>query len=203
MQDVAANYPNDHEAQIFYALALAVAADAADKTYTDQLKAGAILEKLFQQEPTHPGLAHYIIHAYDEPALAGRALTAARRQAQTAEELHASDYEAYAYLQTGQDQAAERIVKSLPEIASRFDPKAVLIGAGPPAAGFFALGAIPARYALEREDWLLRCSAHRKPRGESAILPGAIESLCQGRQPWKSRTQDSVASSRVRRRAEY
>ena len=58
MQDVAANYPNDHEAQIFYALALAVAADAADKTYTDQLKAGAILEKLFQQEPTHPGLAH-------------------------------------------------------------------------------------------------------------------------------------------------
>src|SRR6185437_13881958 len=74
MQDVAANYPDDHEAQIFYALALAVAADAGDKTYTDQLKAGAILEKLFQQEPTHPGLAHYLIHAYDLPPFAGRAL---------------------------------------------------------------------------------------------------------------------------------
>jgi hypothetical protein len=171
-----------------------VAADPEDTTYTDQLKAGAILERLLQQEPTHPGLAHYIIHAYDEPAPAGRALmaargyaqiapdaphalhmpshtftrlgywqesidsnvaaaAAARRQGQTAEELHASDYETYAYLQSGQDQAAERIVKSLPEIASRFDPGALLIGAGPPSAGFFALAAIPARYALERQDW--------------------------------------------------
>jgi len=194
MDGVAAKYPNDHEAQIFYALALAAAADPADKTYADQLKAGAILEKLFKQEPTHPGLAHYIIHAYDVPPLADRALVAARRyaeiapdaphalhmpshtftrlgywqesidsnvaaaaaarrQSQTAEELHASDYETYAYLQTGQDQAAERIVESLPEIASRFDPKAALVGAGPPAAGFFALAAIPARYALERQDW--------------------------------------------------
>jgi hypothetical protein len=194
MGAVAAKYPDDHEAQIFYALALAVAADPGDKSYADQLKAGAILETLFKDEPTHPGLAHYIIHAYDVPALAGRALVAARRysdiapdaphalhmpshtftrlgywqasidsnvaaaaaarrQGQTAEELHASDYAAYAYLQTGQDKAAGRIVESLPEMASRFDPKAVLIGAGPPAAGYFALAAIPARYALERRDW--------------------------------------------------
>jgi tetratricopeptide (TPR) repeat protein len=67
--------------------------------------------------------------------------------------LHASDYEIYAYLQTGQDQAAGRIVNSLSEIASRFDPKAVLGGAGGPSAGYFALAAIPARYALERQDW--------------------------------------------------
>lgn len=194
MASVAHRYPQDHEAQIFYALALAVGADPADKSYTDQLTAGAILEKRFAEEPTHPGLAHYIIHAYDVPALAGRALiaarryariapdaphalhmpshtftrlgdwqasidsnvaaaAAARRQGQTAEELHASDYETYAYLQTGQDAAAGRIVRSLPEIASRFDPKAVLLGAGPPAAGYFALAAIPARYALERRDW--------------------------------------------------
>jgi len=194
MGDVSAKYPEDHEAQIFYALALAVAEDPGDKSYTDRLKAGAILEKLFAQEPTHPGLAHYIIHAYDVPALAGRALVAARRyaeiapdaphalhmpshtftrlgywqesidsnvaaaaaarrQGQTAEELHASDYETYACLQTAQDEAAARIVNSLPEIASRFDPKAVLIGAGPPSAGYFALAAIPARYALERKDW--------------------------------------------------
>ena len=194
MGDIAAKYPEDHEAQIFYALALAVAEDPADKTYADRLKAGAILEKLFAKEPTHPGLAHYIIHAYDVPALADRALVAAhryaeiapdaphalhmpshtftrlgywqesidsnvaaaaaaRRQGQTAEELHASDYETYAYLQTGQDEAAARIVTALPEMASRFDPKALLIGAGPPSAGYFALAAIPARYALERQDW--------------------------------------------------
>ena len=194
MGDVAAKYPDDREAQIFYALALAVAEDPGDKTYADRLKAGAILEKLFAEAPTHPGLAHYIIHAYDVPALAGRALVAAqryakiapdaphalhmpshtftrlgywqesidsnvaaaaaaRRQHQTAEELHASDYETYAYLQTGQDDAAARIVSALPEIASRFDPNALLSGAGPPAAGYFALAAIPARYALERQDW--------------------------------------------------
>ena len=75
MGEVAAKYPEDHEAQIFYALALAVAEDPGDKTYADRLKAGAILEKLFAEEPTHPGLAHYIIHAYDVPALAGRALS--------------------------------------------------------------------------------------------------------------------------------
>ena len=194
MGKVAAKYPDDHEAQIFFALALAFAANPSDKTYADQLKAGAILEKLFAQEPTHPGLAHYIIHAYDVPALADRALVAAkryaaiapdaphalhmpshtftrlgywqesidsniaaaaaaRRQGQTAEELHASDYEIYAYLQTGQDQAAAGILTALPEIASRFDPKAQLVGAGPPPAGYFALAAIPARYALERQDW--------------------------------------------------
>jgi tetratricopeptide (TPR) repeat protein len=194
MREVAAQYPEDHEAQIFYALALAASEDPSDKTYADRLKAGAILEKLFEEEPTHPGLAHYIIHTYDVPALAGRALVAARRyseiapdaphalhmpshtftrtgfwqesidsniaaaaaarrEGQTAEELHASDYEIYAYLQTGQDDAARRIVNTLPEIASRFDPKAVLNGAGGPAAGYFALAAIPARYALERQDW--------------------------------------------------
>jgi hypothetical protein len=81
------------------------------------------------------------------------AAAAARRQGQTAEELHASDYETYAYLQTGQDEAAARIVTALPEMASRFDPKGLLIGAGPPSAGYFALAAIPARYALERQDW--------------------------------------------------
>ena len=52
MGDVAAKYPQDHEAQIFYALALAVAEDPGDKTYKDRLKAGTILEKLFAQEPT-------------------------------------------------------------------------------------------------------------------------------------------------------
>ena len=84
MGEVAAKYPEDHEAQIFYALALAAAEDPADKTYAERLKAGAILEKLFEQEPKHPGLAHYIIHTYDVPPLAGRALAAARRYSEIA-----------------------------------------------------------------------------------------------------------------------
>src|SRR5213593_2927850 len=59
---------------------------------------------------------------------------------------------AYAYLQTGRDRAARRLVDILPEMASRFDPTRVSAGAGPPAA-YFALAAIPARYALERGAW--------------------------------------------------
>ena len=58
--------------------------DPADKTYVDQLKAGAILEKLWRAQPEHPGMAHYIIHSYDVPALASRAVDAARRYAKIA-----------------------------------------------------------------------------------------------------------------------
>jgi hypothetical protein len=143
MRDLAGKYPEDHEAQIFYALSLAASEDLSDKTYASRREAGAILEKLFEAEPNHPGLAHYIIHTYDVPALADRALVAARRysviapdaphalhmpshtftrtgfwqesinaniaataaarrEGQTAEELHGGDYEVYAFLQTGE-----------------------------------------------------------------------------------------------------
>ena len=84
MSKVAAGYPNDNEASIFYALALTAAASPADKTFADQLKAGAILEKLIARQPDHPGLAHYVIHTYDVPPLADRALGAARRYAKIA-----------------------------------------------------------------------------------------------------------------------
>jgi hypothetical protein len=79
MAKLSADYPGDVEARIFYTLALAAAADPADKHYVKQLKAGTMLEALFVQYPDHPGLAHYIIHAYDEPELAARAAQAARR----------------------------------------------------------------------------------------------------------------------------
>jgi tetratricopeptide (TPR) repeat protein len=78
MEKASGDFPADTEARIFYALALAQNALPTDKTYANQLKATAILEPLFRQYPDHPGLAHYIIHAYDQPALAARALDAAR-----------------------------------------------------------------------------------------------------------------------------
>jgi hypothetical protein len=81
---LAARSPDDAEASIFYALALAFAADPADKTYASQLKGGAMLEALFRKQPDHPGLAHYIIHIYDVPPLADRALEAAERYAKIA-----------------------------------------------------------------------------------------------------------------------
>ena len=81
MEALAQKYPDDDEAQIFYAITLNVAASPKDKTYANQLKGAAILEPIFLRQPRHPGVAHYLIHLYDTPALADRGLDAARRYA--------------------------------------------------------------------------------------------------------------------------
>jgi tetratricopeptide (TPR) repeat protein len=83
-ESLAAKYPGDDEAQIFYALYLAATQTASDQTYSAYLKAAAILEKQFAKHPDHPGVAHYLIHSYDAPALAARGLAAARRYADIA-----------------------------------------------------------------------------------------------------------------------
>jgi len=194
MEQLVRANPDDIEAQIFHALAVNQTALPTDKSYAAQLEAAGILEPLFARHPDHPGLAHYIIHAYDHPPLAERALGAARNYATIApsaphalhmpshtftrvgswqesvdtnrrseetaleqgvitEALHAMDYEAYAHLQMAQDAAALEVLTRLPEVESRFDASAVAGGAAPPMAGFYALAAIPARYALERGAW--------------------------------------------------
>jgi tetratricopeptide (TPR) repeat protein len=193
MEQLYRTYPQDREAAAFYALAVNQTALPSDKTYAQQLKAAAILEKLWAAQPDHPGLPHYLIHAYDHPALAPRALAAARSYAKIApsaphalhmpahtftrvgywqesidtniasagaairdgafaEALHAMDYEVYAYLQTGQDAAASRMVEEAPRVLARLDPNA-MGGAAPGVAGLYAAAAIPARYALERGAW--------------------------------------------------
>jgi dienelactone hydrolase/lysophospholipase L1-like esterase len=77
-------YPRDHEATIFYGLALLAIAPPTDKTYANQIKAGALLEEILPEEPGHPGLAHYIIHAYDFPELALHGFAAAHAYAKIA-----------------------------------------------------------------------------------------------------------------------
>ncbi|HUE88509.1 MAG TPA: hypothetical protein VMO26_20725 [Vicinamibacterales bacterium] len=193
MAKVAADHPSDQEAKMFYALAINQTAPASDKTYAKQLKAAAILEPLFQQMPDHPGLAHYIIHAYDTPPLAPKALDAARRYASLApaiphalhmpshtftrvgswtesietnrrsadaarkaggpagagEELHALDYQIYAYLQLAQDTAAKGALDRALSVVGGADG----IAAGAAGAGAYALAVMPARYALERGKW--------------------------------------------------
>jgi hypothetical protein len=84
MEAVVAKHPADTEAKIFYAIALDAAANPADQTYAKQLKAAGILEPIFKAQPDHPGVAHYLIHSYDVPALAGKGLPAARRYASIA-----------------------------------------------------------------------------------------------------------------------
>jgi tetratricopeptide (TPR) repeat protein len=84
MGSVATQYIGDTEASIFYAIALVASAPPTDKTYANQLRAGAMLEAMWARQPDHPGLAHYIIHAYDVPALAPQAKAAAQRYADIA-----------------------------------------------------------------------------------------------------------------------
>ncbi len=205
MGQLSRRYPDDIEAAIFFALSLTAAEDLNDKTYASRLQAVGILEPLFATHPDHPGLAHYIIHSYDVPALAARALDAAKRYAEiapsaphalhmpshtftrvglwqpsidtniasaaaareqraTAEELHATDYQMYAYLQTAQDAAAKGLLEALPEMTSRFDAKATK-SAAPPSAAFYAMAAIPARWTLERGAWADAATLALHPSG--------------------------------------
>ena len=77
MEQLARKYPDDKEAAIFYALALDATALPTDKAYANQLKAASILEKVFVEQPQHPGVAHYLIHSYDFPAIAKGGVPAA------------------------------------------------------------------------------------------------------------------------------
>lgn len=71
-------YPGDVDAAAFYALSHLATASPSDETLSHQKKAGAMLEELLERAPEHPGLFHYIIHAYDNPVLAERAVPVAR-----------------------------------------------------------------------------------------------------------------------------
>jgi len=194
MEKVAQRNPDDHEAAAFYALSLLAAEPDHDKTNEYRNKAAAVLEKLFAEEPNHPGVAHYLIHTYDKSDMAQQGLPAARKYAQLApaaphalhmpahifarlglwqddidsnvasvaatrkeaamhmggegHQFHALDFLMYAYLQTGREQDAQKIideVRAMPPMKDMygmgFDPRQ------------FALSAFPASYALELHQW--------------------------------------------------
>lgn len=184
MYDLVRENPGDVEAQVFYALALLANASPTDKTHAKQKQAADLLESLLRY-PQHPGIAHYLIHACDNSALAERGLPAARlyskiapsvphalhmpshiftrlglwddsiasnraareaahRLGDTGEELHAMDYLAYAYLQSGRDADAEPIVEEVTR-HRKLDAADFKIG--------YAATAIPIRYFVERRQW--------------------------------------------------
>jgi len=194
MKKVYESYPDDHEAATFYALSLLASEPHNDETFANRKEAAAILEKLFATEPDHPGVAHYLIHAYDTPSLAQLGIPAARRYAQVApasphalhmpshifarvglwqddinsnlasvaatrktaamgmggegHQFHAMDFLVYAYLQSGREADAQKIideVKAMPPMHDMYgmgyDPRT------------FALSAFPAIYDLELRHW--------------------------------------------------
>jgi tetratricopeptide (TPR) repeat protein len=181
MEQLAQRYPDDYEAQVFYALTLQASASTTDLTYVSQQKSAAILEKLYEQNPAHPGVTHYIIHAYDFAPLADRGIAAARRYAGIAPAVpHARHMPSHIYSMVGLWEESIASNASALEIqpdmyhASDFmvyahlqlsqDAKAKAMtekslgtaerGDRPPTLGSFtAQTAMPARYALERGDW--------------------------------------------------
>jgi len=102
MEQMQTKYPNDLESAAFYALAVDQTAPPTDKTYANQLKAAGILERLYTIEPDHPGVTHYLIHSYDVPALAPRALPYARKYANLAPDApHALHMPAHTFTRVG------------------------------------------------------------------------------------------------------
>ncbi len=182
MEQLAARYPDDREAAIFYALALNATVVATDKTYAQQMKAAGILEAAFREQPNHPGAAHYLIHTYDYPAIAEKGLGAARRYATIAPAApHAQHMPSHIFTRRGYWQ--DSITSNLASAAAadndfdRFHAWDYLVYAHlqlgqdqsarrvhdqiltiekPNVLNFataFALAAIPSRYALERGQW--------------------------------------------------
>lgn len=194
MAALTASYPDDDEAAIFYGLSLVAHGMSmpTDKTYAYQKKAAGIFNSLLAKHPDHPGIAHYLIHSFDYPALAPLALNAAYAYAKIAPEaphalhmpshifvrlgmwddaidsnirsadaakahaaslhpgtmafnsLHAYDYLTYSYLQRGEDEKVRKLVDEIAGI------KAVDVEN---FAAYYAIAAIPARYAVERHRW--------------------------------------------------
>jgi len=202
-------HPEDREAAAFYALSLLASEPENDTTFDHQKQAAAVLEKLFSEEPDHPGVAHYLIHSYDSPQMAQLGLPAARRYAKIApasphalhmpshifarlglwqddidsnlasiaatrktvamhmggegHQFHAMDFLEYAYLQSGREADAQRLideVRAMPAMKDMygmgFDPR------------LFALVAFPARYAVELHHW--------SDAAALTLVPGASKS---------------------------
>jgi tetratricopeptide (TPR) repeat protein len=181
MEGMTQRYPDDYEASVFYALTLQATAPKSDTTYANQLKSAAMLDQLYDQNPQHPGVSHYIIHAYDYPPLADKGLAAARRYAGIAPAVpHARHMPSHIYSMAGLWEESIASNASSLEIqpdyyhASDFSVYAHLQLAQDSMArvmidkalntpdrgdrpitfvNFTAKAALPARYVLERGDW--------------------------------------------------
>ena len=188
-EQVRVAHPGDSEATLFAALSLIATGLGSDDPLPTFEAGGAMAEQVLSQIPDHPGALHYIIHSYDVPALAPKALSVARTYGKVAPEnahalhmtshiftrvgsweesidynvrsadaawnqpingatshhhLHAIDYLAYAYLQTGQDDRAEEILDHLVALDGPIYDH---------AASAYAFAAVESRIALERQDW--------------------------------------------------
>jgi tetratricopeptide (TPR) repeat protein len=216
---VAKRFSDDDEAQIFYAIYLTATQEPADKTFASALKAAQILEAQFVKNPEHPGVAHYLIHAYDYPPIAEKGLKAAKRYAEIAPSApHALHMPSHIFTRVGawEDSVAtnrrsaaiarpdERLhamdymIYAYMQLARDGDARIVVEEAkrvtnpGTTRAGPYALAAIPARYAIERGAW--KEAMQLEPR--STRLPYNEAMTYFARAVGAARSGDSVAAEK-------
>ena len=164
--------PNDIDAAAFFGLSKLAIASKKDSTFSQNKQAGAFLDKFRRQSPTHPGVIHYTIHAYDKisPEVphalhrpshiftrlgmwsdviswnirsATAALNYPTNGSTTMHYAHAMDYLVYGYLQLG---GGDKVQQALEQVESKHPHQATFSAA-------FALPAMPARLALEQRNW--------------------------------------------------
>ena len=181
MERMAQRYPDDYEVQAFYALTLQASAKKSDVTYANQIKSAVLLEKLFEQNPQHPGVTHYLIHAYDFAPMAEKGIASARRYAGIAPAVpHARHMPSHIYSMVGSWEesiasnasaleiqpdyyhAADFSVYAHLQLAQDGKAKALTEKSLATAdrgdrpinfVNFTAKAAMPARYLLDRGDW--------------------------------------------------
>jgi hypothetical protein len=182
LEQLTLRYPEDSEAAVLYAYWLQVTADRNDQSFAQQLKSAAILEKIFAVQPQHPGVAHFLIHAYDFPAIAARGVSAAKRYASIAPDSpHALHMPSHIFSRAGQWQdsidtnarsrAAAKLDRDVFHALDYMVYAALQLGREAQARQWlqfvdaiekpkeqtrqvaYASAAIPARVALEGGDW--------------------------------------------------
>jgi tetratricopeptide (TPR) repeat protein len=180
LQRLHQEYPDDHEAEIFYAYALSALGSPTDQTFKYEMQGAEILEKLRGQIPNHPGVLHYLLHCYDHTPLAARGLKAARQFTGMAPSSpHAAEFPAHIFSRLGlwqesiqanqaglhftediffKPHAADFLLYSYLQTGQDAEAARVVENAShlkflPHLLDAYAAAVIPSRYAVERQRW--------------------------------------------------
>jgi tetratricopeptide (TPR) repeat protein len=194
-------HADDMEAAIFHARTVVANAPPTDQTFARQIMAAELMEPLFRSHPTHPGLAHYLIHAYDAPPIASRGEAAAAAYAGIAPDApHALHMPSHIFTRLGQwQQSIETNIKSARaepdsnaavhpmdymvyaylQLGREAEARRVLDRATQQSDRFYGgvlgynFAAMPARYALERDAWA-EAAAIRIPTGGAPYVHALV-----------------------------
>ena len=199
MHTLYGHHPNEVDAGAFYALAILAAEAPNDTSLTRRSQALAVLRPLYDRNPDHPGVVHYIIHACDTPSMASQGLAAAQRygdlaasaphavhmpghifarlgmwqadidanraavaasqaaearhQSGAMDQFHADDFLLYAYLQSGQDDAARTVVNESAALIDRYAAMPAMSGRYMVSMFPYFRTKLPIFLALETRDW--------------------------------------------------